>query len=140
MSLEYVERRIVEALKQTKGNTVRARQQVIAWAMEDPKLLLSLTKSHLSGIVAYNVERVVSGRAAAARKQQRPAEKKQQQPKAQEKPPVDGPFGVELLKAVADTSSAVFGLEDNGGLSRPKRVSQSHLDAIKAMTSKKRQS
>ena len=70
MSLEYVERKIVEALKLSNGNAAGARQQVIAWSLEDPELLKALTKSHLTGIVAYNIERVVSGRAEKARQKQ----------------------------------------------------------------------
>ena len=68
MSLEYAEQKIQQALKLSKGNQARARQQVIAWALEDDTLLKALTRSHLTGIVAYNIERVASGRAAAARR------------------------------------------------------------------------
>lgn len=134
MSLEYAERRIAEAIKLAKGNTTRARQQIIAWALEDPKLLQALTKSHLSGIVAYNLERVISGRAAAARKAQKPAQK---QTKTKQAPAKEqGDFGVELLKAVASSSSEVFGLENNGDLSRPGQVSQNHINAIRAIASR----
>jgi len=131
MSLEYAERRIAEALKLTRGNQARARQQVIAWALADDKLLQALTKSHLSGIVAYNIERVASGRAAAARKSQKPKVANAQ------KTNKEADFGVELLKAVASSSSEVFGLENgSSGVGRPGQVSQNHINAIRAIASK----
>jgi len=135
MSLEYAERRIVEALKLAKGNQARARQQVIAWALTDDKLLQALTKSHLSGIVAYNIERVASGRAAAARKVQKPKPKAANTQKTNK----EADFGVELLKAVASSSSEVFGLENgSSGIGRPKQVSQNHINAIRAIASQKK--
>ena len=132
MSLEYAEARIAEALKLAKGNQTKARQQVINWALQDDKLLQALTKSHLSGIVAYNIERVASGRAAVAKK----AAPKQEAPKKSNQ---QGDFGVELLKAVASSSSEVFGLENgSSGIGRPGQVSQNHINAIRAIASKKK--
>ena len=137
MSLEYAERRIAEALKLAKGNQAKARQQVIAWALNDDKLLKALTKSHLSGIVAYNIERVASGRAAAARKAQKPIEKAA----ATAAPQKEAGFGVELLRAVANSSSEIFGLENgSSGIGRPKQVSQDHINAIRAIASKNKKS
>lgn len=137
MSLEYAERRIAEALKLSSGNQARARQQVIAWALQDDKLLQALTKSHLSGIVAYNIERVASGRAAAARKTQKPVPK----PASKAKPKQEESFGVELLKAVASSSSEVFGLENgSAGIGRPGQVSQNHINAIRAIATNKKKS
>jgi len=138
MSLEYVERKIVEALKLTKGNTMRARQQVITWALEDQKLLQSLTKSHLSGIVAYNIERVASGRAALARKNQKPVTQSAQKSANNTKATREPDFGVEILKAVTSGSSEVFGLENgSSGIGRPGKVSQSHVNAIRAIATNK---
>ena len=137
MSLEYAERRIAEALKLAKGNQARARQQVTAWALQDDKLLQALTKSHLSGIVAYNIERVASGRAAAARKAQKPTPK----PANKAAPQKEADFGVELLKAVASSSSEVFGLENgSAGIGRPGQVSQNHINAIRAIATNKKKS
>ena len=104
MSLEYAEQRIKEALKLSGGNQSKARQQIIAWTFEDAKLLHALAKPHLSGIVAYNIERVASGRAAKAKTAKTAPAK-----------PVNGAaneeqFGLEILKAVAG-SPEVFGLE-----------------------------
>jgi hypothetical protein len=129
MSKEYAEGRIKEALKKTNGNAVRARQQVIAWTYEDPKLLHALTKAHLSGIVAYNIERILAGRGTAEAAEGQSSSKEQSSPKKEEN------FGAELLKAVAGNSGAQFGLESysSGGSSR-KKVSKNHIDAINALT------
>ncbi len=130
MSSEYVENKIREALKLANGNTTRARQQLIAWCYEDAQLLQLLVKPHLTGIVAYNIERVTSGRAQKA-KANTPINRAPE-PKA---PQNDGHFGMEILKAVAGNSGAVFGLEGPsapGG--RRTGVSEQHLDAIRALT------
>ncbi len=133
MSLEYAESRIKEALKLAKGNATRARQQIIAWTYEDAKLLHALTKPHLSGIVAYNIDRVASGRAEAQKAQQ--VQKPQAPAKQSKKEPA---FGMELLKAVASSSADVFGLEHNAPLGRRGQTSQNHIDAIRAIASKKK--
>ena len=39
MSREYAEARIKEALSQCKGNPTKTRQKVIAWALDDVRLL-----------------------------------------------------------------------------------------------------
>ncbi|MCB1650528.1 MAG: hypothetical protein KDI46_00585 [Alphaproteobacteria bacterium] len=141
MSREYAEHRIKEALKLSGGNMLKARQQIIAWTYEDTKLLHELTKPHLSGIVAYNIERVASGRAEAAK--QPPSPPAEQPPKPapvrSAKSPAKKPenaFGMELLKAVASEHPTIFGLEDNGALKRPQGVSQKHIDAINAIAGK----
>ena len=131
MSREYAEGRIKEALKKTNGNAVRARQQVIAWTYEDPKLLHALTKAHLTGIVAYNIERILAGRGAAEETHthtQESAKKSDAKDKEEN-------FGMELLKAVAGNGGVQFGMESySGGGQRRKKVSKSHIDAINALT------
>ncbi len=127
MSLQYAEKRIKEALKLTGGNQARARQQVIVWALEDPQLLQALTKHHLTGIVAYHMERVVSGRASKAQASAPPPKK----PK--KVAATDDEFGKEILKAVANSSSAVFGLEGPSAPQKRGQASQRHIDAIRQM-------
>jgi hypothetical protein len=136
MSLEYAEMRIQEALKLTKGNQMKAQQQIIAWIYEDAKLLHALAKPHLSGIVAYNVERVASGRAAAAKATatEKPAPQKASA-QGQGKPPKPEQFGLEILKAVAG-NPAIFGLEDLGVPQKRGAASQRHVDAINAIAAK----
>ncbi len=125
MSLEYADKRVVEALKLMDGNQAKARQQIIAWALSDAKLLQALTKHHLKGIVAYHVERVASGR--SVKPQTTPSKPK----KATAQP--DDAFGMEILKAVANSSSAVFGLEGYSSPPRRGQASQQHINAIKQM-------
>jgi hypothetical protein len=131
MSREYAEGRIKEALKKTHGNAVRARQQVIAWTYEDPKLLHALTKAHLTGIVAYNIERILAGRGAAEETHTHTdsPSKKSKEAKEEEN------FGMQLLKAVAGNGGTQFGMESySGGGQKRKKVSKSHIDAINALT------
>lgn len=129
MSLKYAEEKIKEALAISGGNQARARQQIIAWSFEDAKLLQALTKHHLTGIAAYHIERVASGRAAKPKAappkpQEKPAPKKQ-----------EDSFGKELLQAVANSDS-VFGLEAYSSPQKKGRASQQHIDAIRQMASR----
>lgn len=139
MSLEYVEKRIKEALKKSGGNPANARQQIIAWTYEDEKLLHALAKPHLNGIVAYNVERVASGRADASRaatevatQEIKPETKPAPAAKPKEK---EESFGMEILKAIAG-SEATFGLEDLGVPQKRRPVSKKHIDAIRSIAGK----
>ncbi len=137
MSMEYLNNRIKDALKMSGGNRAKARQQLIAWIFEDTKLLHTLTKPHLSGIVAYNVERVASGRADAAAKKSTEATKQPKQAVSQgrQTEAKEEQFGLEILKAVAG-SHQIFGLEDLGAPQKRGGVSQNHLDAINAIIKK----
>lgn len=130
MGQNYVEEKIREAVQHAGGNAALAKQQIIAWAMEDMRLLLGLTRSHLSGIVAYNIERVVSGRADKQRQQGEPA------PPVPDIPEEEGNFGMEILKAVAGNNGAQFGFEPST-IRKHQKVSQSHVDALRMMASKK---
>lgn len=136
MSKDYAEGRIKDALRKTGGNAVKARQQVIAWAMEDPKLLQALTRSHLTGIVAYNIERILSGRSAAVEAAGHIVESERPTARSSaSSAPKKENFGMEILKAVAGNGGAVFGMEAySGGTQKRQKVSKSHIDAIKAMT------
>lgn len=139
MSSEYAENRIKDALKLARGNRNKARQQLIAWTYEDAKLLHALTKAHLSGIVAYNIERVASGRADAAKAKREappPPSPQQKQPprqaQAPQKPKQEETFGMQILKA-ATGSPEVFGLEDQGRPQKRGAASQNHINAIRAL-------
>ncbi|MCB1531553.1 MAG: hypothetical protein KDJ35_01665 [Alphaproteobacteria bacterium] len=128
MSLKYAEERIKEALKLAGGNQARARKQIITWAFEDARLLQALTKHHLTGIAAYHIERVASGRAAKP-KNAAPRPQKVQARK-------DDDFGMEILKAVANSDSAVFGLEGYTAPRKKGQASQQHIDAIRQMAAR----
>ncbi len=62
MTWDYAEKKIREAMHLHRGNATRIRQQVTAWAMDDPKLLRALVKPHMVGITAHAVGRVISGK------------------------------------------------------------------------------
>jgi hypothetical protein len=127
---DYAESRIKEALRINKGNATRARQQVIAWTFEDAKLLHALTQHYLGAIVAYHMERVTSGR---SEKSKAPPPKKPKTPA----PKLKGDkFGMEILKAVADSHAEVFGLESPSAARKRGQASQQHIDALTQMASK----
>jgi len=123
---EYVENRIKQALKITRGHPAKARRQIIAWTYEDPKLLFGLAQPHLTGIVAHAVGRVMN---------------KKEEPEPVPEPATsqdDGnQFGVEILKSIAGGEAAQFGFESSGGRPMKKHTaSQRHIDAIKQMVGK----
>ncbi len=136
MSLEYAENKIKKALDLSKGNEGKARQKIIAWAAEDEILLYALAKPHLSGIVAYQVERVASGRADTARFGVKLSKKTVSDTSDKPKTGKKDSFGMELLKAVAAADATVFGLEDSGVPRKRAPASQAHVDALKAMAAK----
>ena len=121
MSREYAEDRIREALRQSGGNLSLAKQQIMAWTYEDTKLLQALARPHLNGIVAYQVERVASGR----------AEIEKRQPEAAARPATsDESFGMDILRAVAASGAQIFGQEVYTNAVRKGRASKQHIDAI----------
>lgn len=129
MSREYAEKRIREALNLAKGNATRARQQIIAWTNEDPKLLHALAQPHLTGIVAHAVSRVVH---------KQDIEEHEDEPPAMPQPLDMAPdtFGKEILKALASENTALFGRDTGAAPARRKQASQSHIDALKQIASK----
>lgn len=129
MSREYAEKKIKEALHLTRGNAAKARQQLIAWAMEDHKLLKELTAPHMIGIVAHAIGRVMSGKTE-------PENVSMPQGKAQNSN--EDSFGMDILKAIAAGDSAQFGQESYGRPVKKQGVSQQHIDAIQQMIKKSR--
>ena len=131
MSREYAESRIREALKLSKGNATKARQQIIAWTFEDARLLQALSRPHLMGIVAHAVNRVIYH-----------LEDDHETAEVPDSPETlnMGPetFGREILRALSSTNTAVFGREDSAPSTGRKQASQSHIDALKSMASKKK--
>lgn len=127
MNRDYAERRIREALKSSGGNATRTRQQIIAAALEDQKLLQELVAPHLTGIVAHAVNRVMTMK-------ERPVAPAAPEPV---KATQNDPFGMEILKAIALGNPAQFGQESGSGVSIKKQAaSQRHIDAIRQMVSK----
>ena len=130
MSQEYAESRIREALKLSKGNATKARAQIIAWAVDDHRLLLALARPHLTGVVAHAINRVQS------RPELEDTSRPPLKPKSLDMSPDS--FGREILNALSSQDTPVFGLEGGSSTPRPKKASQSHIDALKAMASKSR--
>ena len=128
MNREYAERRIREALKASGGNATIARQQVIAWAFDDAKLLHELVAPHITGIAAHAVNRVLTMKEA-------PAPKAPPAPKPLAKDAKSDEFGMEILKAIALGNPAQFGLESGVSIKK-QAASQRHIDAIRQMVSK----
>lgn len=127
MSQEYAVQKIKEALHVTRGNATKARQQVIAWAMEDHKLLKQLVRPHMVGITAHAVERVKSGKTEP-----------EPVPLPEVKGELDkeGAFGMDILKTIAGGDTAQFGQESYGRPVKKQGASQAHIDAIQAMIEK----
>jgi hypothetical protein len=131
MSREYAEGRIREALKLHKGNATKARQQITAWTFEDPKLLQALARPHLTGIIAYAVDRVIN----------HSGEEQAEEPQIPDMPQAlnmaPDTFGREILKALSSNNTSVFGRENIVPSGR-KQASQSHIDAMKNIAKKKK--
>lgn len=127
MSREYAEGRIKEALKLSKGNPTKARQRVIAWTFEDPKLLQALARPHLTGIVAHAVNRVVHKQELAEPDVPEAPEKLDMTPES---------FGKEILNALQSSNTPMFGHEGSAPPSRRGQASKNHIDAIRQIASK----
>ncbi|MCB9965443.1 MAG: hypothetical protein H6855_05125 [Rhodospirillales bacterium] len=131
MTSNYAELRIRDALKAARGNQLKARKQIEKWCQEDMKLLLALTKPHMTGIVAHALDRVVN---KMARGEPLPPERPVQEPVQAQG--ID--FGKELLKNFAMGKPAKFAQESFSPPIKRKKASQSHIDAIHKLAKKKK--
>ncbi|QQG37235.1 MAG: hypothetical protein HYS17_05595 [Micavibrio aeruginosavorus] len=129
MSREYAEKRILEALTMSKGNSTKARQQVIAWCSQDHKLLQALAQPHLTGIVAHAISRVVYKQETVENEDDIP-----ETPQSLDMAP--DTFGKEILKALSSDNAVLFGRDTGAAPVRRKQASQSHIDALRQMASK----
>lgn len=127
MSRQYAENKIKEALHLTRGNAAQARQQIIAWAMEDHNLLKELVKPHMVGIVAHAVGRVKSGKT-----EPEPVPLPTDQTDLGDK----DSFGMDILKTIAGGDTAQFGQENYSRPVKKQGASQQHIDAIQQMIKK----
>jgi len=127
MSRDYAEKKIKEALHVNRGNEAKARAQVIAWAMQDQRLLTELVKPHMVGIVAHAIGRVASGKTDP-----------QAVPSPEVKAELDqgDSFGMDILKTIAGGDTAQFGQESYGRPVKKQGASQQHIDAIQQMINK----
>lgn len=127
MSTEYADTKIREALTLANGNQTMAQNIIATMAHQDVKLLQALTKNHLSGIVAFHVERVVSGRAPQLKPANMAAEDMKRQ--VQEA----SPFGKEILKAVTADRAEIFGFDSGAPTGRRASASQDHINSLRQM-------
>lgn len=136
MSREYAESRIRKALELCKGNPTRARQQVIAWTFEDQKLLQALAQPHLTGIVAHAIGRVIHRQNIEGHDDS--AAETSGAPEALDIAP--DTFGKEILQILSSQNTAMFGREGVAPPVRRKQASQRHVDALKQMARKNKDS
>ncbi len=157
MAWDYVEKKIKEAMHLHRNNPTRVRQQVIAWAMDDPKLLRTLVKPHMVGITAHAIGRVESGKTqpepvaqeapvsddtlratrASNTGYNATGRTNHSAPKAEPaKPKKKESFGMDILKTIAGGKTPEFGQESYNQPRRKQGVSQNHIDAIHAMIKK----
>ncbi len=138
MSVNYVVSRIKEALYNAKGNKKLAAKQISAWAQQDTELLKGLTHAHLGGIVAYHIDRVASGRAESADKQQSANASKSRVSSEQQRKTVNPArgtaFAQEILKGVSNPHAPVFGLESYSAPTKA-ATSKRHKDALQHIAS-----
>lgn len=126
MSRDYAESRIREALRLTKGNPTKARQQVIAWAVDDQRLLLGLTQPHLTGVVAHAINRVIYREGL-----EQEMEEVAPTPKSLDMGPET--FGKQIMNALSGRNTQIFGMDNTGPAPHPTKASQSHIDALKKL-------
>ena len=131
MIREYAEKRIREAIRLARGNATKARQQIIAWAGEDQRLLMGLAQPHLTGIAAHAINRVIHRQEMESEEEDLPVTAR-----TLDLPP--DAFGKEILNALSSHDTPVFGYESSAPPAHRKKASQSHIDALKAIASKSR--
>ena len=127
MSWDYVERKVMEALKLSRGNVARARKQIMAWTYEDNKLLAELTKPHMKGIIGHAIAHVQN-------KESKDEEVATGAPISEQD--VKDEFGLEILKAIAAGGSPRFGNESAAPRVGKKTASKTHIDAINQIAGK----
>ena len=125
MSTQYAKNKIKDALKLCNGNMNLARQQILALAQEDMDLLKSLVRPHLDGIIAYQVERVASGR----------AEEKETVHPDIPLPEMDDAFRMSLLRAAVAQDVTVFGQDKMRQPRKRKIASKQHIETIHKLAS-----
>lgn len=121
MSYEYAMSRVRDALEKSEGNHLKAQRTLLSWIEKDHSLLLGLSAPHLQGIISY------------ALKQAALPEKKAM-PKHVDLPEeATGEFGEAMLQSLKGGRAEGVGFAQPsgvGGISKPGKASQSHIDAI----------
>lgn len=134
MTLNYTENRIKEALRLNNGNPAKARRQIFAWLYEDHKLLLDVTRPHLTGIVAYAVDRVLARLTKTDDELLEETARETAQSARQRK----DNLGREILKGFASKDAPQFGHEADSVPLRRKAASQKHIDTMHLLAASSR--
>lgn len=129
MAQTYLENRIAEALKKSKGSQTKARQLLTSMAIEDDQLLLAMTKPHLNAIVAHAINHF-------ATVEKKKKTKEDDIPAVPKNVKGDGGFGLDLLKALGGNNVPKFGKEEAAPPIKKKKASEQHVSALKLMASK----
>lgn len=125
----YLELKIEEALKKSRGNQTKARSLVSEMVEEDERLLRALAKPHLTAIIAHAVNRG----AIATKKPKKQTDELPQIPKGSK---AQAGFGLDLLKALGGQNVPKFGVENQAPPVAKKAASKQHVDALKMMAAK----
>ena len=140
MSLSYAESKIIEAYKLSKGNKTKVNQVIAVLAKQDPDLLKGLTDQYMRGIIAAQVDRVLSGKSSASQTKThaKPVKFEQIAPKKQadEIAEETNDFGLEILRNASADTAEVFGFDSGAPIPPPQKASQSHIDAIHQMAAR----
>jgi hypothetical protein len=130
MSIDYAEKKVIEALEQAGDNKAKARKLLLTWIQADHKLLLGLTAVHLKGIIPYWVERMERKESVVEEVSQSIKAPATKDPKS---------FGEAMLRSFAGQKTAVFGLETGNTPLQKRAASQKHIDTIKFLAQKGQQ-
>lgn len=122
-SWEIVEEHVKDALRKAGGNEAKARQHLMAAALNDVDLLQAIAKPHLPGITAHAISRVLRAKTTLSA------------PDMPEDEP-ENSFGMDILKTFADDRATQFGQEQYAAPVKKQGVSQRHIDAIRQMVEK----
>jgi len=134
MSLNYTENRIKEALRLSNGKVNDAQKQLFAWFYEDHKLLLDITRPHISGITAYAVQRVLN----RMMKSDDEILKEEAENAARSSSKKDK-VGKDILRGFVSKEAPQFGQESVAVPLRKKAASQNHVDTMHMLAAKSRQ-
>ncbi len=119
---EYVQEKVIEALKSTKGMRGPAKRKLAALCATDSRFLLDLVAPHLSGILDHAVQHYSR---AELTKMAKPSPKPKAASAGLET------LGEALLRRFAGQNTPVFGMDDpNQGTGKRPVASAQHRAAI----------
>lgn len=127
MSTEYSDRKIKEIMAKVNGQSKLAEQAIIALTQRDPQFLQSLVQPYLNGIILHGIERSRKSTGIKEPVVSKELPKKVMTPKSAPKP-VSSNTMDNLMKALAKGFDQDAPKEASAG-----KVSQGHIDALKAL-------